>query len=214
MPLERYQMCGHILAQRMRELLSAAPLFITENGASWLLQHAEPPAEFVYAHSSAFTPASESERGLFLLPSAPGITPVSSAWRRIQGSAQQFVSSAAYGLGRGGATGDWRSNRCGNVLGRRNWTPICGLEASWEGRTGAVWVRSPFTTSYPASVPVPSLRRSFQGPSELAPGARTSFNVGPLVPGARERANERNRLQILWLYEDIQLLSLGVLYPK
>lgn len=102
MPLERYQMCGHILAQRMRELLSAAPLFITENGASWLLQHAEPPAEFVYAHSSAFTPASESERGLFLLPSAPGITPVSSAWRRIQGSAQQFVSSAAYGLGRGG----------------------------------------------------------------------------------------------------------------
>lgn len=63
----------HLLAQRRRELVSAAPLFLTENGHSWLLCRAKPPARratFIYAHSGAFVPVFKSKWGLFFLPCA------------------------------------------------------------------------------------------------------------------------------------------------
>lgn len=58
------------------ELASAAPLFITENGCSWLLYDTDTPArrvEFIYAHSSAFIPGLKTKCGLFFLGRALGI---------------------------------------------------------------------------------------------------------------------------------------------
>lgn len=58
------------LGTARRELVSAAPLFITVNGRSWLLYHTKLPArqsEFIYAHSSAFNPGLKTKFGLFFM---------------------------------------------------------------------------------------------------------------------------------------------------
>lgn len=99
-PLERQQMCRHILARprRSRKLVSAAPLFITENGHSWLLYLAKPPdrrAEFIYAHSSAFIPGLKTKHGLFFLPSALGVITKSLQYKDGESTVSRTFVSAA-----------------------------------------------------------------------------------------------------------------------